>query len=777
MSRQAVIARGRSGPTQRYSASRPRDDHVSSILQETLGNTISPSRRERIWCDSQYVSQWACLWQDTVGFLTRPEYVTNSSNDRLVVGSFADTIGQVYPVSVSADAFTSFFTTLVRKDDAGALGLAQHPTAPDTIKGRPLPPTADGGSPTEVPASSNRLQFTTSDEDDLQPVIAALPCFLPLPSGCTFPEGTPLDSPLDKFRSDFRLFEVWLQGAHYLVARNDGHSVTAGGPLFDPAGLSVTPAAFASLTLSPGLPSPPTPLSPHGALGRRVHARLASWAEDSWFLLGATIPATVSPPLAAPADPASQPVSPETLQGLVRTLGSQKSAKEQAQAKTAASVAAAYRLAFASLPPRDAADLSHATLPTLNESFQAVLDSPKPQDAAVELRQLLSGALELANSSDLAVERDVSLDAQVCTMAFANCMRSFHWLTDPLVSTTRQALETQLGILHFLTPVRQALLAQVSREVAMGPVVLSHVADDKAQLDASRQSKLYIGGKCQEGRDIYHAVCNFLKVSSLVVPAPETAMVTGKLLRYAKTLNTKHGRQFLSTFHNHPYLVIHLFQDVQHILTLYLNIATSAALRNDVRDCKPIPIANYTQASRAADSIIDRLESTIMGSGLGIFDGRPHSFEWFRPAAVQAHQSPPAHPNRVSPSSSPTGPSPPTKRPRLAGPQDQITDPDRIQASKSQGMLLFDPQAGGSQTLPLCPIRDKVPGQRAQERCCMEFMTRGYYCPLPKCPKPHISNLRRLSTDKKRTDFASFVDKTPGLSWSPGHAPSGTPSP
>ena len=75
-------------------------------------------------------------------------------------------------------------------------------------------------------------------------------------------------------------------------------------------------------------------------------------------------------------------------------------------------------------------------------------------------------------------------------------------------------------------------------------------------------------------------------------------MVTGKLLRYAKTLNTKHGRQFLSTFHNHPYLVVHLFQDVQHILTLYLNIATSAALRTDVCNSKPIPLANYTQASR-----------------------------------------------------------------------------------------------------------------------------------------------------------------------------------
>ena len=80
----------------------------------------------------------------------------------------------------------------------------------------------------------------------------------------------------------------------------------------------------------------------------------------------------------------------------------------------------------------------------------------------MELRQLISSHLATANGSDQALQRDVSLDAAVCTMAFSNCIHSFHWLCEPLVSTSKQSLETQLGILHFLTPSRQALLAQVS---------------------------------------------------------------------------------------------------------------------------------------------------------------------------------------------------------------------------------------------------------------------------------------------------------------------------
>ena len=62
----------------------------------------------------------------------------------------------------------------------------------------------------------------------------------------------------------------------------------------------------------------------------------------------------------------------------------------------------------------------------------------------------------------------------------------------------------------------------------------------------------------------------------------------------------------------------HLFQDAQHILTLYFSVACSSALRNSVRDGQLAPLSNYSQASRAADSIIDRLEATIMGSGLGV---------------------------------------------------------------------------------------------------------------------------------------------------------------
>ena len=85
-SRQFFIARGRSSKTKLFSLARPKDDAIARALMETFSPTIGDARRDQILLDSQCVSQWVCLWGDHIGFLTRPEYVTNSDDTQLVVG-------------------------------------------------------------------------------------------------------------------------------------------------------------------------------------------------------------------------------------------------------------------------------------------------------------------------------------------------------------------------------------------------------------------------------------------------------------------------------------------------------------------------------------------------------------------------------------------------------------------------------------------------------------------------------------------------------------------
>ena len=78
--------------------------------------------------------------------------------------------------------------------------------------------------------------------------------------------------------------------------------------------------------------------------------------------------------------------------------------------------------------------------------------------------------------------------------AFCNAIRSFHWLIDPLVRVSKATAIQRLGLIHFLTPLRGVLLAQRMDEATNGPIVLSHISDDKAQLEASQASKLYSTG-------------------------------------------------------------------------------------------------------------------------------------------------------------------------------------------------------------------------------------------------------------------------------------------
>ena len=726
-----------------------------------MSSTIGDDRRDQILNDSSFVSQYAFPWNSKICYLTRPMYVPSESADSTVVlGSASDVIGSVFPVVIPKAAFQGFFTSLVRKDDAEEFKLAVHPKAPDTVRG-PSPEGVDPPQP--VPASADRLQFPMeSDEECHSPVIAALPLFLPIPPGYTFPEGTPIDSPRDQFRADFRLFEVWLQALRYARAHNDFQSVTEDGPLFLLNDLTASPNPFQALQVVAELLINPVPSSPFTSLNSRCTTMLHSWADDTWVTLGMqSDPLPRSPPRALDPSGTEDPPPPATVTPPL-------TAKEKAQARTAATVAAGYRLAFACLPSPDAADVRHAILPSLPSDFQAVLDSPKPQDACVELRQILTGKIAEANASDLAMLRDVTLEPHLCTLSLSNCIRSFHWLDLPLVSTNKHSMESMLGILHFLTPDQQALLAQVSREVTTGPVVLSHVADDKAQLEASTKSRLYTRGRLQTGRDLYHAVCNFSLMADLLVTDGSSSMLVSKLKRYANALNSADGRRFLQTYQNHPFLPIHLFQDIQHIVTLYFRVAQSHKLRTQVLSQQPISVANYTAISRAADLVVDHLNNVLLGGGLGRYEAQPHTFPWFRgEISLSPRQS--SLPNPHRPADHPDGP--PSKRQRPA--PAAAMDPERVERAKSSGLLVFDPQAAGSKDLPLCPIRDTRPGSKTPERCCMSFMTRGYHCSEPTCPRPHVSNLRRFSSDKKREDFIRFVTKTPGLSWSPGNAPPG----
>ena len=804
MSRQLAYRLGRDGPTQRFSASSEERTTITAEIEAAIRASTDPQVRTQTLSDPTKCFQYACLWGTQVDALTRPELVQNHPNPPVVLGSFSDKIGHAVPVSISVEDFRGFFTTLVPVKDADLFQLTRHPTSPDLIRGPPEtpanPPAADAEGmvdPEPQPATLARLQFPMPENPSPgdYPVVVALPCYLPLAPGQSLPPNVDITKP-ESYATAAPLFQLWCRGLHYAYHRNASHSVTLAGPLFHLPDLSVGAGEepFPTLPLQPTLPLSPHLLPPHFTMYKRVLATITALSDEAWVRLGSQEAARSHRSSESPHSP-SPGVTPEQLQAILTPFvqhhsQSEKSTKESEQSDSARDVAAAYKLAFAALPtgtgpssgsvsPSAPDSQVHMVLPSLDPKFETCLNKVKPVPASQLLQDLVRAKVDASVSSELAWEVDITFDPNAVTTAFSNNVRSFFWLTNPLTRTTYEGAKWRLGLLHFLKPAQGFCLLHTFDEATQTPIVLSHVSDDKAQLEASKASSLYTGGCLAHGMDIYYAICNLLMLISVMLPTGgPTPLLVEKLKTYASVLRSPDGRVWCDTYRNDKRVIAHLYQDCQHIITVFLAMGIRPNLKEALLKGQPVDARNYWNAARHADSFIDRLRSLVTGNSLGDFLHTPHTLTWFAPDLAKQLSTPvrpPKNTRDVTPQNFRT---PPT----MKGTPTQATAPKKLKMSdqadverrKLLGILTFDKKVGGNR-LPHCPVYAKASkDSSSQERLCMQFATQGHYCSRTNCPFPHIPAVARLPKEA-RDELVKWVTKTPGLDFAPGKGPAGTP--
>ena len=105
MSRQLNLRLGREGPVQRYSLAKPPVPSVTAAVLATLRGDQSQAVRDQTLMDPTKVSQFACVWGTTIGFLTRPTVIEQRPNPPVVLASFSDHIGTCVPVMVPLAEF------------------------------------------------------------------------------------------------------------------------------------------------------------------------------------------------------------------------------------------------------------------------------------------------------------------------------------------------------------------------------------------------------------------------------------------------------------------------------------------------------------------------------------------------------------------------------------------------------------------------------------------------------------------------------------------------
>ena len=753
MIRAAAVQRGRTGPIQRFSKSREPDPVVERLLLDVLDPTIHPSRLLQLMFDRTRVMQFACLFGGGVGFLTCPSVVPSDLDDPVVVASLSDEIGQAIPVSLNLSDFLSRFTSLVRGEDATALSLFKHPTSPDRID--PVPPEALH-TRTALQPTLERLEFPMPDDPQPgdRPVIVVLPSVIPLPPGVTF-EPVPILEDFVVNDDTYAPLRVWVNAVKYCRAKNTGLSVTAGGPLFLPDGLLVgddKTDPFEGLDISNrpfgGLAMIP-PLTP--TFGE-VTTTIRQVSEDVWERLGLSIPGP------APAT-AAQPVggvpgwTPEHLKAVIEPV-----VNKDKKFRLADRTAARYRVFLAA--PGDPAGPSPTVviLPNLKKEFVTYLEESTGAAAADDLKEIVRNRTLAVARSLLASDRDVTFEADLITLAWSDRIRSFSWLAERFTFIQKKGFQDRLGLVHFLTPDRSGLSTLVEGDSQAKTITLANSSDSTAQLDASKASKMYTSGRCSTFRDVIEAVTNLRHFFTNLVDNVDDCILIKCLTEYTDLLASKEGRFFFEANGKSPRLAHHVWQDLQLILTNFVEIAMNSQLYKAALAGNAISSTNYEVATAVARTCLTDLRVAINGNNMGKFAGIPHATQWLSGSNARTGHG--DHGEDAGGSSS--------KRARITP-----ADTDEIERKKGLGLLIFDPKVAGSKRLPTLEVYGKRRGARNPERLCMKFLLRGSHCPNPSCKFPHITNVDVLDS-VEREKLLDVVQKTPGLDWAPGKAPPGT---
>lgn len=744
------LRRGKTGDVQSFSKARPADNAITGLIKSTLGG-VNPTLRTQVLSDPGNVCQFACVFGDCIGFYTRPILVADPvvPGGLMVLGNFTDTIGEPLPLAVTVQEFQGHFTTLVPLGDAELFDLAIHEMRPDVVEG----PTARGN---RLAATMERLNFPMPDNPagGDYPVVVALPRFLPIGPGQTFPHLLAIDD-ATSFYGTFPLFEVWRRGLRYARQHNNGHSVTLGGTMFHLPSFEIAQGdddPFEHFEILPETPRHLNALLPTSALYPQGREQLLSFSDVIWVELGSSLEPE---PAAANAGGGGGNFTPEHFRAVLAPLVPKDKVFAQA-----GRTAARYRLFLASAPPTGSDQPEIAVLPVLREGFSAYLSIPSSATAGDELREQFKSRLSVSNSSHLSVDKDVTLEPENITLAFSDRVRIFCWLSEKLVSTSHPGAKATLGLLQFLTPDRVALAVVAEGDLEAATLLMSNSSSSTAQLDASKSSQLYCDGRLSSFRHSYEAFCNFRCFVSVLVEDLQAPLLLQKMFEYSSLLVDRQGRLFFDAHERSPHLPVHPWQDLQSIVSAFCRISTDSTLYGAVISGQPVAISNYKAAIDVADALISDLRAILNGNGLGKFSGVPSCAPWFPSARIV---TPPRGTSGTAAGSD-------AKRQKTQDPPRDSADAER---KKSFGLLEFDSSAAGATRLPTANVYFKKRGAKNPERLCMRFLTRGFSCDSTNCKLPHITQLTVLpSVDQ--TKLIEFVRKQPGLSWVSGKGPAGT---
>jgi hypothetical protein len=760
-----VIARGKAEAPARFSQALLADGEKTAKLFKTFSATCGPLSRQTTRLDQSHPHQFYMPIQ--VGASTQAKLLTDvqldPDDDAYILASLCDTLGQAIPIRLALSYFNSFFSTLVTKEQADTNKLYTLDVPPDTIPG----PTQEGTEPAQ--ASMERLEWPGNDDnDDELPVIATHTLLFPVPPGMHVPDTIDIKTHTFPEGIEWATIATWGHGLRYIFTKNDGHSVTTGGPLFDPTTFQDhpfgTPIPIRDIVLPSGDDFKTLCAIQDCTKYNMVVDSVTALTNGIYYYLGAQREPT-TPTGAAAVTPQSIRLTLDSVN--FKTPPSKADKEHETHVET---VIAKYEIAFASIDPT-----TSTILPAkVTEPFKDILSKNKTPALRLAKEYIVTQATA-AVSKDNKFAAYTNLKQEHMTPGLLQCFRNYQLNMDlPTLHMTR--FQTQASPANLL-PLDNASITYREICVTHSEEVLGREYTSKEIEDQSRKP-LYFGRLKSVDDAISMTVNTFILEAGKVTNFEQSVCYT-KIKEYIDLLLSPPVKDWRAAFEDtNPSIKYVICQD---IIAMFAHFYAVGNHPDNVRAYKAnqeLPKNLFDMAILCVNQSIKDLTEAVNRSRLGAFADLPKEFAihlGYSPGTDSHKRS-----NQADTDSSPdankrqrggnqktgTG-SPPKGAPKQADKKQQAADEN----AKKLGLLCHE--GTDTKTLPFINIRaKKTANAKTKEQVCAYFMTQGWACAQGKdCKRPHIARLDQLDPTNREKLIQFIADPKNKYSWAPGKEP------
>lgn len=760
---------GQTSTKKQYSKCFSKKATTSASLKATFAEDMPHVLRTSLISNVDVSIQTLVVWGDKIVTMTKPFPASNGTGGSIYLGSAGDEIGKTNPIGMNAEHFGGQFTGLVPDWMAKDYKLPTCPRPPDVVPG----PTSedDEGNDVSDPPSLHRLKFWINDDDTSLPKVAVLPVCFPLTKGDpSIPPNHPLEEPFPNDVIDAcPAVEQWRRSIMHLRDNNDGHSLTAGGPLLEVKELEIPPEwpSFYNILNRPLEPAP-WALNPHETQHHNVGIIMKEFDDGVLVKLGMELSNNPSNLGASGGMNESQSIA-ALANSIAEATNRHSISNEKELKKANSNTLLKYRVALASLfkEPNQTPTCNPGT-PTL---FLEELVSASSNSDAQQLARS-----EFATKHRVLADSDQKLDGQVnITPAQAS--------DGVLISTIRRGRIHDVSFAESVTGAKTNLNvlafapAPPDSEIYNERIRLdNHIraqelaGEDRTKIER-RSAELFLNGIIT-GYSAIHIPANLRFVfMHLTTDFDKSALWS--CLKKIKHIFEKYPALLTTQMMNVTFAT-NLVDALQSIFGFFMQLGDNCDLRENIRRGEPMDPAPLCLAVRNSMAVIEELE-TSSATRVHIRYYQPHPNAFFfpqykqhaltnreqqrQPARDQRNTNPDHRDNR--------SPSRPNRR------EPTSTPPTRHNSSSNEpGIFVYN----GTGKLPIANHTFKLGNMTHAGRLCMNFATKGRSCQWgSNCNNAHVSKMTQLPPDKQSL-IRQFVTNTDGLSFSAnaGHQ-QGTP--